>query len=69
MGMDTRSAYGGSGRAGVRAAVLSLSAVAGVALLPTGAAHASVIGIGIGIGIGNRSAMTHRVGTAPAHDL
>lgn len=65
MGMDTRSAYGGSGRAGVRAAVLSLSAVAGVALLPTGAAHASVIGIGIG----NRSAMTHRVGTAPAHDL
>lgn len=63
MGMDTQSAYGGSGRAGVRAAVLSLSAVAGVALLPTCAAHASVIGIG------NRSAMTHRVGTALAHDL
>ncbi|GAA2451442.1 hypothetical protein GCM10010433_61840 [Streptomyces pulveraceus] len=48
MGVDTRSADGGAGRAGVGAAVLGLGAVAGVALLPAGAAHASVIGIGIG---------------------
>ncbi|MFE9491212.1 MULTISPECIES: chaplin family protein [unclassified Streptomyces] len=46
MGVETRSADGGAGRASVRAAVLGLGAVAGVALLPAGAAHASVIGIG-----------------------
>ncbi|MER5766157.1 chaplin family protein [Streptomyces sp. NPDC001985] len=44
MGLDMRSTGGGAGRAGVRAAVLG--AVAGAALLPAGAAHASVIGIG-----------------------
>ncbi|MCM2390492.1 chaplin family protein [Streptomyces albipurpureus] len=44
MGVETRGAGGGAGRAGVRAAVLG--AVAGAALLPAGAAHASVIGIG-----------------------
>ncbi|MFD8110212.1 chaplin family protein [Streptomyces microflavus] len=44
MSGQTRSAGGVAGRAGARAAVLG--AVAGVALLPVGAAHASVIGIG-----------------------
>ncbi|MEU2675127.1 chaplin family protein [Streptomyces sp. NPDC007164] len=44
MGVETRGAIGGAGRAGVRAAVLS--AVAGAALLPASAAHAGVIGIG-----------------------
>lgn len=43
MGVETRSADGGAGRAGVRAAVLGLGAVAGVALLPAGAAQANVI--------------------------
>ncbi|MDH6699911.1 chaplin family protein [Streptomyces griseoviridis] len=43
MGMTTWSA-GGAGRTGKRAAVLG--AVAGVALLPAGAAHANVIGVG-----------------------
>ncbi|MGY3061748.1 hypothetical protein ACVWZD_006046 [Streptomyces sp. TE3672] len=44
MGMETRSAVSGTARSGVRAAVLG--AAAGVALLPAGAAHASVIGVG-----------------------
>lgn len=44
MGVETRSAGGGAGRAGARAAVLG--AVAGAALLPVGAAHANVIGVG-----------------------
>ncbi|MFJ9409551.1 chaplin family protein [Streptomyces sp. NPDC101393] len=44
MGVETRSTGGTAGRAGVRAAVLG--AVAGAALLPAAAAHASVIGIG-----------------------
>ncbi|MEO3977552.1 chaplin family protein [Streptomyces sp. CAU 1734] len=44
MGVETRGMGCGAGRAGVRAAVLG--AVAGAALLPSGAAHASVIGIG-----------------------
>ncbi|MFJ5292334.1 MULTISPECIES: chaplin family protein [unclassified Streptomyces] len=44
MGVETRSTGGVAGRAGARAAVLG--AVAGVALLPATAAHASVIGIG-----------------------
>lgn len=43
MSMRTRSG-GSTGRVGARAAVLG--AVAGVALLPAGAAHASVVGIG-----------------------
>ncbi|MDI5961362.1 chaplin family protein [Streptantibioticus silvisoli] len=43
MGMET-SGRGGAGRAGARAAVFG--AVAGMALLPAGAAHASVIGVG-----------------------
>ncbi|WP_328916736.1 MULTISPECIES: chaplin family protein [unclassified Streptomyces] len=44
MGTDLRGTGGGAGKAGVRAAVLG--AVAGAALLPAGAAHASVIGVG-----------------------
>ncbi|GLF95119.1 chaplin family protein [Streptomyces yaizuensis] len=44
MGVETRGTGGGAGRVGVRAAVLG--AVAGAALLPAGAAHASVIGVG-----------------------
>lgn len=44
MGVETRGTVSGAGRAGVRVAVLG--AVAGVALLPAGAAHASVIGVG-----------------------
>lgn len=44
MGVETRSTGGGAGRVGVRAVVLG--AVAGAALVPAGAAHASVIGIG-----------------------
>ncbi|GAA1343176.1 hypothetical protein GCM10009647_087520 [Streptomyces sanglieri] len=44
MGVEMRRTGGGAGRAGVRTAVLG--AVAGVALLPAGAAHASVIGVG-----------------------
>ncbi|MFD4833107.1 chaplin family protein [Streptomyces uncialis] len=44
MSVETRGTRGGAGRVGVRTAVLG--AVAGVALVPAGAAHASVIGIG-----------------------
>ncbi|MFI5939055.1 hypothetical protein [Streptomyces uncialis] len=44
MGVETRGTRGGAGRVGVRTAVLG--AVAGVALVPAGAAHASIIGIG-----------------------
>ncbi|MFJ4770045.1 chaplin family protein [Streptomyces uncialis] len=44
MDVGTRGTRGGAGRVGVRTAVLG--AVAGVALVPAGAAHASVIGIG-----------------------
>ncbi|MFE3072004.1 chaplin family protein [Streptomyces sp. NPDC059247] len=44
MGTETWGAGGGVGRSGRRVAVLG--AVAGVALLPAGAAHASVIGVG-----------------------
>ncbi|MFJ6699463.1 chaplin family protein [Streptomyces sp. NPDC091272] len=44
MGVETQGTSGGAGRVGVRAALLG--AVAGAALLPAGAADASVIGIG-----------------------
>ncbi|MFD6437632.1 hypothetical protein [Streptomyces venezuelae] len=44
MGVEMRGAGGGAGRVGARAAVLG--AVAGVALVPVGAAHANVIGVG-----------------------
>lgn len=45
MGVETWGAGGGAGRTGARTAAV-LGAVAGVALLPAGAAHANVIGIG-----------------------
>ncbi|MFC4033458.1 chaplin family protein [Streptomyces polygonati] len=45
MSVETRSSGGGAAKAGVRRAAV-LGAVAGAALLPTGAAHASVIGVG-----------------------
>ncbi|KIF75956.1 hypothetical protein QR77_22860 [Streptomyces sp. 150FB] len=44
MGVETWVTGGGAGRTGVRVAVLG--AVAGAALLPAGAAQASVIGVG-----------------------
>ncbi|MFD9426537.1 MULTISPECIES: chaplin family protein [unclassified Streptomyces] len=44
MGAEIHGTGGGGGRVGKRAAVLG--AVAGVALVPAGAAHANVIGIG-----------------------
>ncbi|MFB7645765.1 chaplin family protein [Streptomyces sp. NPDC056084] len=44
MSMEPRSAGGAVRRAGARAAVVG--AAAGAALLPAGAAHASVVGVG-----------------------
>ncbi|MET8829038.1 chaplin family protein [Streptomyces sp. NPDC004610] len=44
MRVETRGAESGAGRTGARAVVLGT--VAGMALVPAGAAHANVIGIG-----------------------
>ncbi|KIF70896.1 hypothetical protein HY68_23495 [Streptomyces sp. AcH 505] len=44
MGVETRGTGGSAGRMGARAAMLG--AVAGVALLPAGAAQANVVGVG-----------------------
>ncbi|GAA4812855.1 chaplin family protein [Streptomyces ziwulingensis] len=63
MGTETRGTGSGAGRTGMRVAVLG--AAAGAALLPAGAAHASVIGVGNAV-FGNTCVTQGSAGAAGA---